>query len=37
MAKSRKADGGYVEGGEYEMDDNQIAKLKAMGYKIKEV
>lgn len=38
MAKSRsKADGGYIQGQQYEMDDNQIAKLKAMGYKIKEV
>ena len=38
MAKSRsKADGGYTQGGEYEMTDAQIAKLRAMGYKIKEV
>jgi hypothetical protein len=38
MAKSRKKEyGGYAEGGQYEMDDNQIAKLRAMGYKIKEV
>lgn len=37
MAKNRKADGGYAVGGQYEMDDAQIAKLRAMGYKIKEV
>lgn len=38
MAKSRKKeDGGYAQGEQYEMDDAQIAKLRAMGYKIKEV
>ena len=38
MAKSRKKeDGGYAQGEQYEMTDAQIAKLRAMGYKIKEV
>ena len=37
MAKNRKADGGYTVGSQHEMDDVQIAKLRAMGYKIKEV
>lgn len=38
MAKSRKKeDGGYALGSEHEMTDSQIANLRAMGYKIKEV
>lgn len=38
MAKSRKKEeGGYVAGQEYEMTDDQIAKLRAMGYKISEL
>lgn len=37
MAKSRKEEGGYVEGQQYEMSDAEIARLRAMGYKIKEV
>jgi hypothetical protein len=31
------AEGGFVKGQQYEMDDNQIAHLKSLGYKIKEV
>ena len=31
------ADGGYVEGEQYEMSDAEINRLRAMGYKIKEV
>jgi len=30
-------EGGFVKGQQYEMDDSQIANLRAMGYKIKEV
>ena len=30
-------EGGFVKGQQYEMDDNQIAHLKSLGYKIKEV
>jgi hypothetical protein len=37
MAKSKKEEGGYAQGGEYEMTDAEIAKLRSMGYKIKEV
>lgn len=38
MAKSRKKEeGGYVEGKEYEMTDSEIARLRAMGYKISEL
>lgn len=37
MAKSKKEEGGYTQGGEYEMTDAEIAKLRSMGYKIKEV
>lgn len=38
IAKERKKEyGGYTVGSEYEMDDAQIAKLRAMGYKIKVV
>jgi len=37
MAKSRKDDGGYVEGKQYEMSDAEINRLRSMGYKIKEV
>lgn len=37
MAKSKKEEGGYAQGGEYEMTDAEIAKLRSMGYKVKEV
>ena len=37
MAKSKKEEGGYTQGGEYEMTDAEIAKLRSMGYKVKEV
>lgn len=38
MAKARKKEeGGYIEGNQYEMTDAEIARLKSMGYKIKEV
>jgi hypothetical protein len=38
LSKSKKKEeGGYAQGGEYEMTDAEIAKLRSMGYKIKEV
>lgn len=38
LGKARKKEeGGFVQGGEYEMSDAEIARLRSMGYKIKEV